>query len=334
VIELMRLLLTVEPAPEAVVGIAGVINLVSFLLNRWGRFALVEECVQRVHVIVEPVAAHEPMARGWMHLVHVVIDPWSHEDPWAGRQHAEAARASFREANHRQSTLLAQVMLSMNLWFLGALEEAERELRSVLSGGGPYGPSAPLHLFCFAGTLADRGALDEAYDVARQTIAAWQARGLRMYEGQGRWVLADVLCRRGEFAAAERTVRTALELLTSQPLEHMAATATLAAALLAQGRAAEALTAARDAMHQYEALGAFGFRGAYARLVHIEALEATGDHAGACRALSAARDRLRIQAARIGDHALRRRFLEDLPENARTLALARQWLGEGDTAPA
>jgi hypothetical protein len=121
--------------------------------------------------------------------------------------------------------------------------------------------------------------------------------------------------------------------LTFQPLEQMAARATLAAALLAQGRAAEALVAANDAMKQYEALGAFGFRGAHARLVHVEALEATGDHAGACQALSAARDRLMIQAAKIGDPAMRRGFLEDLPENARTLALARQWLRKGDTAP-
>ena len=120
-------------------------------------------------------------------------------------------------------------------------------------------------------------------------------------------------------------MRTALELLTFQPLERMAATATLAAALLAQGRAAEALVAAEEALQQYEALGAFGFRGAYARLVHVEALEATGDHASAATALATARDRLLLQAAKIGDLALRRRFLEDLPENARTLALARQW---------
>jgi len=318
-------LLTVEPAPEAVVGIAATINLGIVVLNRWGRFALVEETLQRVHAIVLPVAAHEPVARGWRHLAHVVIEPWWHEDPWAGLQHAEAAQASFREANHRPSTLLAQLMVGMNLWFLGALEAAERELRGVLTGGTSYGPTAPIHLFCLAGTLADRGALEEAYELANRTTRAWQARGRNEHEGPGRRVLADLLCRRGEPAAAERTARAALPLLTVHPLERMAATATLAAALLAQGRAAEALAAAEEAMRQYEALGSFGFRGAYARLVHVEALEATGDHASAARALAAARDRLRIQAAKIGDLALRRSFLEDLPENARTLALARQW---------
>jgi hypothetical protein len=335
VIELIRMLQAVEPAPEAVVSIAVAINFGGFLLNRWGRFALVERGVQRVHAIVEPVATHEPVARGWMHMGHVAIAPWAREDPWTGLQHAETARASFREANHRQNALLAQLMVGMNLWFLGALEQAERELRGVLEGETVYGPTAALHLFCFAGTLADRGAREEAYELASRTIAAWQARGLRMYEGPGRRVLADILWRRGEPAAAEEEARAALELLRFLPLEQMAATATLAAALLAQGRAAEALAAAEDAMLQYQALGAFGYRGAYARLVHIDALEATGDHAGACRALSTARERLRIQVARIGDPALRRGFLEDLPEHSRILALARQWLHEGgDPEPA
>jgi eukaryotic-like serine/threonine-protein kinase len=332
-IELFGSLVTVEPLPEAVVSYAMAINFGSALMNRLGRFDLVSAGMQRVHAVVEPVAAHEPVARGWMHMSHVVIEAWAHEDPWAGLQHAEASRASFREANHRQNALLAQLMVAMNLWFLGVLEPAERELRGVQKGGTVFGLSAPIQLFCIAGVLADRGALEEAFDVASGTIAAWQARGIHMYEGSGRRILADVLCRRGAYAAAEREARAALELLQFLPLERIAAITTLAAALLAQGRTAEALAAAEDAMQQYQALGAFGFRGTYARLIHVEALEATGDHARACSALAAARDRLLIQAAKIGDLAVRRGFLENLPENARTLALARQWLGGGNRDP-
>jgi tRNA A-37 threonylcarbamoyl transferase component Bud32/tetratricopeptide (TPR) repeat protein len=334
-IELIGMLQSVDPAPDALVSIVVAINFGGFILNRWARFALVEHGLQRVHAIVEPVADREPVARGWMHMGHVAIEPWAHEDPWTGLQHAQAARASFREANHRQNALLAQLLVGMNLWFLGALAEAEHELRGVLEGKTVYGPVAPLHLFCFTGTLADRGAIDEAHEVVSRTIAAWQARGLRMFEGSGHRILAEVLRRRGEPAAAEREARIALGLLRSLPLERLATLASLAAALLAQGRAAEALATAEDAMAGYQALGAFGFRGAFARLVHVEALDATGDHAGACRALATARDRLQLQAARIGDPAVRRSFLEDLPENARTVALARQWLDAGgplDTA--
>jgi eukaryotic-like serine/threonine-protein kinase len=328
VIALIDLLRTVEPAPDAVVNVVIAINFAGFLLNRWARFALVEDCLRRVHELVEPIAAREPMARGWMHMGHVAFEPWAHEDPWAGLSHAEAARAAFREANHRQNALLAQLLVGMNLWFLGAHDRAERELRGVLGGDTVYGPTAPLHLFCFAGTLADRGALDEAHAVVSRTLAAWQARGFSAYEGPGHRILANVLVRRGEPAAAEREARAALPRLAFLPLERAAATATLAAALLAQGRAAEALTAAEDAMAQYEALGAFGYRGALARLVHVEALEAAGDHAAACRALAAARDRVIANAGKIADPELRRSFLEAVPENARTLALAAQWLAD------
>jgi len=50
--------------------------------------------------------------------------------------------------------------------------------------------------------------------------------------------------------------------------------------------------------------------------------EAAGDHAGARAALDAALRDLLGRADRIGDPALRRSFLEEVPENARTLALA------------
>jgi len=328
--ELFRLLHTVAPGRDAVIPIVAAINFGCFFLCGVGRFALVERSVTRIAALVGPIAAREPVARGWMHMSHVSIEPWAHEDPWTGLGHAEAARASFLEANHRQNARLAQLMMGMNLWFLGALEQAERELRGAVEEGAFFGPSAARHLFCLAGTLADRGAFAEAHEVVSRMIEAWQAQGLRVQESQGRGSLAHVLFRRGELAAAEREAHAALERLSFLSVDKLAAMATLAAALLAQGRAAEALAAAAAAMTHYEALGAFGFRGAFARLVHAEALEATGDHVGACLALSTARGRLRILAARIGDLTVRRGFLEDLPDHARTLALARQWLGEED----
>jgi len=328
--ELFHLFHTVEPSRDAVIAIVSAINFGCFFLSSVGRFALVERSVARIAALVEPIAVREPVARGWMHMSHVSIEPWAHEDPWAGLGHTEVARGSFLEANHRQNARLAQMMMGMNLWLLGALERAERELRGSVEDGAFYGPTASRHLSCLVGTLADRGKLDEAHEVASRMIEAWQAQGLRVQESQGRAILAHVLFRGAKHAAAEREARAALERLTFWSVDKLAAMATLAAALLAQGRAAEALAAAEAAMTHYEALGAFGFRGAFARLVHAEALEATGDHAGACRALSTARARLQLQAARIGDLTVRRGFLENLPENARTLVLARLWIGNED----
>jgi hypothetical protein len=73
------------------------------------------------------------------------------------------------------------------------------------------------------------------------------------------------------------------------------------------------------------------FRGAFVRLAHAEALHATGAHDAARHAIAEARDRLLRIADRIAGPAYRKSFLENVPENARTLALARAWLA--DAAP-
>ena len=62
-------------------------------------------------------------------------------------------------------------------------------------------------------------------------------------------------------------------------------------------------------------------------VLHAEALHANGEHRAARAAVAAARDRLLARAACIGSDAWRRSFLENIPENARTLALAEAWLG-------
>ena len=113
------------------------------------------------------------------------------------------------------------------------------------------------------------------------------------------------------------------------PLEHPGVLATLAALRLAQGRADEALAAAEDAMARCAAMGGCGmFRGAFVRLAHAEALHATGAHDAARRAIAEARARLLAIADRIADPEYKHSFLQNVPENARTLALAGSWLGD------
>ncbi|HWU89323.1 MAG TPA: hypothetical protein VN253_18800, partial [Kofleriaceae bacterium] len=70
------------------------------------------------------------------------------------------------------------------------------------------------------------------------------------------------------------------------------------------------------------------FRGAFVRLAHAEALHATGALDAARAAIGEARAHLLAIADRIPAGEPRQRFLEQIPENARTFALARAWLGE------
>jgi len=136
-----------------------------------------------------------------------------------------------------------------------------------------------------------------------------------------------VLRRMGEIEAAEREIQAALEMLVA--FERPGALATFAMLRLAQGRAAEALAIAEDAMTRCATMGGCGmFRGAFVRLARAEALYATGAHDAARAAVTAARTRLFEIGERIADPAFRQSFLEGVPENARTLALARTWLFE------
>ncbi len=140
-------------------------------------------------------------------------------------------------------------------------------------------------------------------------------------------MLAEVLRRSGDLDAADREVEAALVLAV--PLERPGVLGTLSALRLAQGRSDEAVAAAEDAVAQCTAMGGCGmFRGAFVRLARAEALHASGAHAAAHEAISGARDRLHAMASRIDDPDHRQSFLYRVPEHARTLALARSWLGE------
>jgi hypothetical protein len=66
------------------------------------------------------------------------------------------------------------------------------------------------------------------------------------------------------------------------------------------------------------------------RLVHAEALHASGDFAGAARAIATARERALSAAAKIADAGARASFLTHVPENARAISLARAWLDDAD----
>lgn len=111
------------------------------------------------------------------------------------------------------------------------------------------------------------------------------------------------------------------------PGQREATLATLAAVRLAQGRTVDALAAAQEAMGREEPPPMRRIHEPFIRRIYVEALAAAGDHEGARAALVVARARVLEIATRIGDPALQRTFLEDAHSNARSLALAEEWLG-------
>jgi eukaryotic-like serine/threonine-protein kinase len=125
-------------------------------------------------------------------------------------------------------------------------------------------------------------------------------------------------------------------LLHNTPPLRAPAMAVLARALigLGPGHAAEALDAAREALSTLESLDAIEEGESLVRLTYAEALAAAGDAAAAAAAIARARDSVFARAEGLRDPARRSRFLRDVPENARTVELARAWLEEGSLGEA
>jgi ATP/maltotriose-dependent transcriptional regulator MalT len=148
-------------------------------------------------------------------------------------------------------------------------------------------------------------------------------------QGAAHYVLARVAEGRGEWAEAEAHGRQAYALLASIPAYQLLASAALSAILLARGQVAEARQVAEHGVRELERPGdSFHLNPIAVRLALAEACLAQGDTAAGEEALRRAVQGVRARAEDIQDAAVRQRFLEQVPENGRVLALARQRWGE------
>jgi tetratricopeptide (TPR) repeat protein len=172
--------------------------------------------------------------------------------------------------------------------------------------------------------LEHQDRLTEALTIETEAVEAFVSQGDGRLESAARSYLSSILMAHGDLVAAETQSREALR--TVQAAARPSMLARLASVLLRQGRPSEALIAAREAHVLLETLGGVEEGESHVRLVFAESLRATGDHDAACAAIRRARDRVRERADQITDAAWRASFLENLPENARTLEVARDML--------
>ena len=239
----------------------------------------------------------------------------------------EAAIACFERAGDIRNACNARANAGHASMELGAYGEAERTLREALATAERLGlttvAAAAKHNLGL--TLMRQGAIEAGRAAEVEAVEAFHAQGDRRLEGASRMYLAMILARAERLEEAEREALLAVELVASLRSLRAAALAVLAAVRLASGRAKGALAAAEEAMQGLEQLGGLEEGDALSRLVHAEALHATGDIPAARAALAAACERLLVRANQIGDPIRRASFLENVPENARTLVLAEAW---------
>ncbi|WP_437807354.1 protein kinase domain-containing protein [Sorangium sp. So ce1078] len=241
----------------------------------------------------------------------------------------EAAVHAFEQAGDHRNACNMSANLGVGYAELGDFERAESMLRAALA------EADRMHLrdmrfaaeMNLAQVLACRGHMAEARALAESAATSSGQGGMVRTELIAHCYLAKIALASGDLDIAEREARAAAALAPSAPTFAVQAAAVLARALLGLGRIDEAMRAAAGASAQLSEFGTLEEGEPLVRLTYAEALAASGRHAEAIAAIASARTALLARAEKLSDPAWRERFLRDVPDNARTLELARQWLG-------
>jgi eukaryotic-like serine/threonine-protein kinase len=291
-----------------------------------GRYADAHALIEALSHDAGDPAAEGPQVAALLHQMRA-FHASATGDPGACLAELKAALVAFEQAGDLRDACVTRSNLGFIYAELGDFEGAEQALRGAAAAAdrmGLYDVTAAA--FQNLGrVLAHLGRFDEARRLEEQAMAAFRQQGNPRMEGFARAYLAQIALLASDFGAAERDARAAIEALSAALPLRAGAGAVLAQALLGQGRAGEALVAAREAFALLSSLGSIEEGESLVRLVYAEALAANGEEAGFIEAIVSAREQLLARAARISDPAWRERFLSSVPENARTLELARAW---------
>ncbi|MFY0571447.1 protein kinase domain-containing protein [Archangium lansingense] len=272
-----------------------------------------------------------PLERAWSTNAQGIFACFFEDRPWQASLWQEQSLRDFLEAGLERPAMGAQFEWGLMLEALGDRAGAERQLREAVAFARRLEQPvvnlfAELHLALFLSSSPEPAHHEEVLALT----SGWQVGHISFFAGVISKVRARVAAARGELGEAEQQARQAREKLTSYLFEQLSVLVLLSGVLLAQGRAAEAREVAASAARELEALGGSALPTVGVYLALAEACLAEGDVPEGEAALRRALQCLRTRVADIPDAAARERFLHQVPENARTLELARQRWGTAE----
>jgi serine/threonine protein kinase/tetratricopeptide (TPR) repeat protein len=291
-------------------------------LVRAGRMDLAQQIFGTCQAILARISLEDPSVLAWMDVANAELELYAGHIT-TSLQLLEAAVTGFVEGGRVRNTCLQRANIGNHYLRLGLHQRAEQTLRAAVLVGEPMrlaviGP-ARVNLGL---ALARLGDTEQALEVERAALEQCVRDGNRCFEAVAHVYLAEIELQRDNAAVAEGEARRAVVCAATFPGVRAHALAVLADILLRQRRVDGALVASREALGILEALEGVAEGEALIRLVHVLALEADGDVALASSHARVAQRRLLDQADHIADPLWRRSFLESVPENARTRALA------------
>jgi hypothetical protein len=328
--ELGLLLLAQDPGED---GVEGYVETVCFMAS----MAIVQGTRPEAMMLMERAtrvcgerSEHHAFLRATLTWARSLFTYVLEARPWHARMLADQAVQTFRELGLEWKLITALVVEGLCLVALGDRAGALQKLHESQALSRLLGRPMHLHYADLHTLLVLSDSSEEAHrQEARALALKWV--GVPSPNPGMTCVVHIALCRvTQEPHEAEAHGRKACEMLGALMHQH-AAYSTLSGLLLAQGRASEARHIATKGVQEWEKTEGAGVGAVGAYVTLAEACFAEGDVAAGEAALSQAARCLETRAADIPDVAARERFLRQVPENARTLELARQ--RRGDSPP-
>ncbi|WP_224366033.1 serine/threonine-protein kinase [Hyalangium versicolor] len=328
---LAQLLLGTTPEPQAA---TSYIETAAFLtaINSWGGLraqALI--VLGRLDSVGTDILPQAPIARGWTWCARAYAHHFLQPHPWQACVAGEEGVRAFREVNSERNRTAPQAIWGLAVEALGegarAIEILRDAVETTQRGGETYAAAATrMQLLLVLSNSPESTHREEARHRARHLL---ETTGDLLYQGVAHLALARVTGAEGWQAQAESHAREACERFGVFLSFQLLARTFLSATLRAQGRAEEARAAAEAGVQVLEQIGGLGAGTVGAWLALAEACLVQGDTAAGERALRRAVQCVGMRANDIPDASARARFLHQVPENLRTLELARQRWGEG-----
>lgn len=306
-------------------------NALAYALVRTGLFLLLAGqraaafgLVRVVEDLPNPEERLEPPTFAQLHVFRAV-DALQRSDLAGYLAEEEAAKRRFDEVGDLRRSLNEAGSIGYAYLELGAHPEAELVLGETLGLASRMGlthvVAASQHNLGLV--YARRGDFARARDAERHAVEIFRAQEDRRLEGAAIAYLAEIELAAGNDEEAISLAEQSLALLREvAPLIVPYPAAVLGRAWLRRDRARDAVTLLEPIVLQLDTVGGAEAGDALVRLTYVEALQATGEIARAREALTRARARLIARADEIKNAELRRSFLENVPENARTLSFS------------
>jgi tetratricopeptide (TPR) repeat protein len=286
-----------------------------------GEISLVDAVLEHLDELVQRMNLSDHSALAWLAFVRSL-----RSDPAASMELTEAAIEHFEKAGDLRSAAVARGNLGDANVQMGTYAEAEILLKDALANAERMSLSnvaslARVNLGFCVGRL---GRTDEALTHVRLGATEMHAQGDVRREACAWLYAATIQLGSGRVAEARDDIAHALPLVVGTPPMRAWTLGLEAEIELAEGRPADALSSARQAMELLEQMGFLDEGESTVRLAWALALRASGDETGFQTAVREARESLLKRATAIKNERRRRSFLENVPENARTLELAAQ----------